>query len=292
MPTRRRSYIGDIKPSNVLVSVQGETVVPKIIDFGVAKATEQRLTEKTVFTERGQILGTPEYMSPEQAEMGARGIDTRTDIYSLGVLLYELLAGGLPFDSKQIRQAGYAEMQRIIREVEPPKPSIRASDLMAESQIPGHMELRSLGRQLRGDLDWITMKAMAKDRERRYSTASEIVADIRRHLSNRPVVAGPPSAIYRLRKFIRKNRGPVGAVAAVLLALALGAGGEREPVQRIRDAPAADRISAPRCQAAGLCCEYHGRCLESRAWQSRGVSSPTERVSGRAAKLGMVPPPP
>jgi non-specific serine/threonine protein kinase/serine/threonine-protein kinase len=163
----------DLKPSNVLVMVQDGKPLPKIIDFGVAKATNQRLTEKAVFTELGQIIGTPEYMSPEQAEMGATDIDTRTDIYSLGVLLYELLVGELPFDSGELRQAGYAEIQRIIREEEPPKPSTRLSHLTEGSKKVAERrktDLVKLLREIRGDLDWITMKALEKDRVRRYGT--------------------------------------------------------------------------------------------------------------------------
>ena len=215
----------DLKPSNVLVTVQDGQAVPKVIDFGVAKAISQRLTEQTIFTEQGQLIGTPEYMSPEQAEMSGLNIDTRTDIYSLGVLLYELLVGALPFDPKSLRQAGYSEIQRIIREQEPPKPSMRLSSLGGQSITVARQrrtDLVTLTGQLRGDLDWITIKAMEKDRTRRYSSASEMAADIRRHLSNEPVSASPPRAGYRLRKFVRRHRLGVAAAAAVSLALVLG----------------------------------------------------------------------
>jgi non-specific serine/threonine protein kinase/serine/threonine-protein kinase len=216
----------DIKPSNVLVTVIDGVAVPKVIDFGIAKATNQRLTEKTIFTQLGVLVGTPEYMSPEQAEMTGLDIDTTTDIYSLGVLLYELLAGALPFDSARLRQAGYAEIQRIIREEEPARPSTRLTDLGDTASAVAKRrgtDLSSLARELRGDLDWITLKAMEKDRTRRYASASELAADLRRHLADEPVVARPVSFSYRTWKFVRRHRG--GAVAAgVIAALAVGSG--------------------------------------------------------------------
>ena len=177
----------DLKPSNILVTLQDGKPVPKIIDFGVAKATAQRLTEQTLYTELGQIVGTPEYMSPEQAEMSGSDIDTRTDVYSLGAILYELLVGALPFDSKSLRSAGYAEIQRIIREVDPPKPSTRFIQVEADSETTAtrrRTDRRTLLRRLRGDLDWITMKALEKNRARRYESASELAADVERHLNH------------------------------------------------------------------------------------------------------------
>ncbi|UCD75646.1 MAG: serine/threonine protein kinase, partial [Phycisphaerales bacterium] len=212
----------DLKPGNVLVLVKDGQAIPKVIDFGVAKAVHQRLTERTIFTEQGRLIGTPAYMSPEQAEMGGEDIDTRSDIYSLGVLLYELLTGALPFDLKTLRQSAFGEVQRIIREDDPPKPSTRISgngeDLTAHA-AECRVDPRSLARELRGDLDWIVMKAMEKDRTRRYETASELAMDIRRHLEHEPVQARPPSRAYRLRKFVRRNRAGVaaGAVAAISL---------------------------------------------------------------------------
>jgi serine/threonine protein kinase/Tfp pilus assembly protein PilF len=215
----------DIKASNVLVTIQDDKPVPKIIDFGVAKAISQRLTERTMFTELGQLIGTPEYMSPEQAEMTGLDIDTRTDVYSLGVLLYELLVGVLPFESKELRSAGFDEIRRRIREQEPPKPSTRLTtpgfdtDHALKSR---QTDLPTLTRQLRGELDWITMKAMAKDRTQRYASASELAADILRYLKHEPVIAGPPSAMYRLGKYVRRHKVGVAAGALILMTMIIG----------------------------------------------------------------------
>ena len=190
----------DLKPSNVLVTVLDDHVVPKIIDFGVAKATAQPLTERTLFTELGVLIGTPEYMSPEQAEMGALDIDTRTDIYALGVIFYELLTGFLPIDRWTLRQAGLDGIRRLIREQEPPKPSTRITKLLTDSGEAAHNRHTEPGRlasALRGDLDWIAMKSLEKDRTRRYGSASDLVADIRQFLHIEPVLAGPPGTLYR-----------------------------------------------------------------------------------------------
>ncbi len=216
----------DIKPSNVMVTLHDGTPVPKVIDFGIAKATHHRLTEKTVFTEFRQFIGTPEYMSPEQAEMSGLDIDTRSDIYSLGVLLYELLAGTTPFDMKALRKAAYGEIQRIIREEEPEKPSTRFSSLGPASATIARnhqSDPSSLKRELRGDLDWITMKCLQKDRTRRYSAATDLAADLHRHLANEPVVAGPPGATYRVGKFVRRNRGLVVGSTTVFFILVAAA---------------------------------------------------------------------
>jgi tetratricopeptide (TPR) repeat protein len=215
----------DLKPSNILVVVQEDKPIPKIIDFGIAKATEHSLTEKTLFTEQGQLIGTPEYMSPEQAEMSGLDVDTRTDIYSLGVMLYELLVGVLPFDPETLRKSGFGEIQRIIRETDPPKASTRLSNLGdTQTSIAEHRktDVASLHRELKGDLDWITMKAMEKDRTQRYASASELEADIERYIRHEPVVAGPPSALYRIKKYIRRHKVGVAAAALVIMAMVIG----------------------------------------------------------------------
>ena len=215
----------DIKPSNVLVYTEDNRPLPKIIDFGVAKALTAPLTEQTLFTERGQLLGTPEYMSPEQAEMTRHDIDTRSDIYALGVLLYVLLTGALPFDRKMLERAGFAEILRIIREQDPPRPSTRLSSLGAEARHVA--EGRKTGpnllpRLVRGDLDWIVLKSLEKDRSRRYGTAAELAADIKRHLKNEPVQAGPPTVSYKLHKFIQRHHVGVLAASLVVAALVIG----------------------------------------------------------------------
>jgi serine/threonine protein kinase len=215
----------DINPSNVLVSVQDAQPTPKVIDFGVAKATNQRLVERTLFTEHGLLIGTPEYMSPEQ--IGGEEVDATTDIYSLGTLLYELLVGVLPFDVKMLRGAGYDEIKRIIREEETPRPAVRLHSLgvrTAEIATQRNTDPRTLEKQLRGDLDWITTKAMEKERIRRYASASELAADIERHLRDEPVLASPPGVVYRVRKLVRKRRGVFAAILIALLCLAVGTG--------------------------------------------------------------------
>ena len=214
----------DIKPSNVLVTLYDGKPVAKIIDFGVAKATDQRLTERTMFTQYGSIIGTLEYMSPEQAEMSALGVDTRSDIYSLGVLLYELLTGTTPLERAKLREAGYAEILKRIREEDPPKPSTRLSesrDAMPSISAQRKTEPARLTRLVKGELDWIVMKALEKDRSRRYETANGFARDIQRHLDGDAVEACPPSTAYRFQKFARKHRaGLVTGAAFVLLLLA------------------------------------------------------------------------
>ncbi|RIK67855.1 MAG: hypothetical protein DCC65_05125 [Planctomycetota bacterium] len=244
----------DIKPSNVLVGMVDGRHVAKVIDFGVAKATDHRLTEKTLFTAFHQMIGTPEYMSPEQAG-GSPDIDTRTDIYSLGVLLYELLTGAPPFASEHLRSAAYVEMQRIIREVEPLKPSLRLSGLWSPPRTPSRQEHThgrpdtaqprnddhgssledvaqyrrtdpsTLLRTVRGELDWIVMKCLDKERMRRYETANDLAIDIHRYLVGEPILAAPPSAVYRLRKFVRRHRAGVLTSAVIGVLLAMGVAG-------------------------------------------------------------------
>jgi len=213
----------DIKPSNIQVSIQGKQVMPKVIDFGVAKAISQPLTERTLVTEQGQFVGTPEYMSPEQAEMTGQDIDTRSDIYSLGVLLYGLLTGVLPFEAEELRKGSLDHIRYIIREKEPKTPSTRLKTISGEESTKQarlrRTDVRTLRRQLHGDLDWITIKAMEKDRTRRYQTVHALAEDIQRHLSYEPVLAGPPSKIYHMKKFLRKHR--TQAVAAAITAILL-----------------------------------------------------------------------
>ncbi len=212
----------DIKPSNVLVALYDGKPMPKVIDFGVAKATGQQLTEHTLVTGFGTIVGTLEYMSPEQAELNQLDIDTRSDIYALGVLLYELLAGTTPLDRKRLTSAAFTEMLRMIREVEPPKPSSRLSDSkhsLASISAQRQMEPAKLTKLVRGELDWIVMKALEKNRDRRYETASAFAADLERYLADEPVQACPPSAWYRFGKFARRNKIVLAMVAALALAV-------------------------------------------------------------------------
>jgi len=215
----------DLKPSNILVAAEGDKAIPKIIDFGVAKAISQPLTERTLLTEDSQLLGTPEYMSPEQADMAGEDIDTRSDIYSLGVLLYVLLTGALPFDSDTLRTGGIERIRQVIRETDPKTPSTRLTKLgdearkLAESR---RTEVAALAKRLHRELEWIPLKAMRKDRAERYRSAAELADDIENYLHGAPLIAGPLGPGYRLKKFVRRNRVLMGGIAAVLVVLLAG----------------------------------------------------------------------
>ena len=218
----------DIKPSNILVAFHDGVPVPKVIDFGIAKAIEGRLTDETACTSDGQLVGTPAYMSPEQAEMSSVDVDTRSDIYSLGVLLYEMLTSRTPFDQKKLVRSGLEEMRRTLREDEPPRPSVLLTSLPVTERIVAAAQRRveppRFIRSLKGELDWIVMKALEKDRRRRYETANALAMDIRRYLNREPVLACPPSQIYRLRKLASRNKAVFTSGAMVLLTLVAGLG--------------------------------------------------------------------
>ena len=259
----------DIKPSNVLVTLHDGVPVPKVIDFGIAKATSAELTKKTLFTQYAQILGTPEYMAPEQAEMSGLDIDTRADVYSLGVLLYELLTGTKPFDVKTALQVGFQELLRTIREDEPQKPSTRVSTRGAAAVVSGQpdVNVRAWSERLRGDLDWIVMKALEKDRSRRYDTPTGFAEDIARFLRDEAVLAAPPSAGYRLRKFVHRRRRLVAAASvAALLLLAGVVGTSWGMLQALRER---DRTEAARKEALT-------NLEKAQAAEARAVQSATE----------------
>jgi serine/threonine protein kinase len=235
----------DIKPSNILITVHDGLPMPKVIDFGIAKATEGRLTDNTMFTAAEQFVGTPAYMSPEQADISGLDVDTRSDIYSLGVLLYELLTGRTPFDTKALMQSGMDEMRRTLREKEPQLPSTMITSLrrteLALAAGQRHTEPPKLISQLKGDLDWIVMKALEKDRNRRYDTANGLALDVQRFIDSEPVLARPPGRLYRLKKLVRRNKIVFAAAGAVAAALLMGLGLSTWLFLRERDARVHER---------------------------------------------------
>ena len=283
----------DLKPSNVLVSTHDDQPYAKVIDFGIAKATGRRLTDLTLFTAQAQMMGTPLYMSPEQAE-GSADIDTRTDIYSLGVMLYELLTGSTPVPSDSLRVAAYAEIQRVIREVDPPLPSTRLRQSLDTG--PGvarqrGTEPRALTRQVRGELDWIVMKALDKERARRYETANALAMDLRRYLNGEPVLAAPPGAGYRARKFVRRHKGAVAAAVLVVTSLLAGVGAfawqariagqraaELEQVSRFQ----AEMLSQVDPTRAGELLSEDVRARHAAALAAAGVAEPERAAQAQA----------
>jgi serine/threonine protein kinase len=259
----------DIKPSNILISLEDDNAVPKIIDFGIAKALTDPLTERTLCTEQGEFVGTPEYMSPEQEKMTSEAVDTHTDIYSLGVVLYKLLTGVLPFDAKTLREGGVEHVRQVIREEDPKTPSTRLSTISDEESTKlarlRRRDVRTLKQKLHGDLDWITLKAMEKDPEQRYVTAHALAEDIHHHLNHEPVTARSPTTVYRLQKFVRRNRTQVitATVALVFTLLHCGSrdnvlsristGAYRSGSERSRDTPNGTKcfLRAAFCRSVG-----------------------------------------
>ncbi len=274
-----------------MVTLYDGKPVPKVIDFGVAKATEQKLTERTLFTQYGTMVGTLEYMSPEQAEMSALGVDTRSDIYSLGVLLYELLTGSTPLTHKRMKEAAYAEILRLIKEEEPPKPSTRLSDsgeALASISANRHTEPAKLTKLVRGELDWIVMKTLEKDRNRRYESASGLAMDVQRYLADEPVLACPPSAWYRFRKFAWRNKRAL-ITAALLGAMLLVVAGTFGWMARDRAAHRgrnAEAVAAllDQCEEALRADRADRAAIALEAAEGRAADGGAERLADRLAR--------
>jgi serine/threonine protein kinase/tetratricopeptide (TPR) repeat protein len=272
----------DLKPSNILVAVPDGKPVPKVIDFGLAKAVHQPLTEHTQYTSQGTLLGTPLYMSPEQTELGNPDVDTRTDVYALGVILYELLTGTTPLERERLRSAAWPEVLRLIKEEEPRRPSARLAGggPLADVAERRQAEPAKLARQVRGELDWIVMKCLEKDRGRRYETANGLATDVRRYLDGEPVLAVPPSPGYRLRKFLRRHRGPAVAAGLVVLALAAGLAGTLAGLVRADgEARRAQAAEADAREQACAACEQRDRAAEAAA-EARAISRHLTRMLG------------
>jgi len=277
----------DIKPSNILVTVNDGVPVPKVIDFGIAKATQGELTDKTVFTQFQQFIGTPAYISPEQAEMSSLDIDTRADIYSLGVLLYELLVGQTPFDAREMMQGGLDELRRIIREKEPLRPSTKLNTLPGDARTTAgkrrQTDAGKLVHQLQGDLDWIVLKCLEKDRARRYETANGLAMDIQRHLANEPIVARPPSTAYKIQKAWQRNKLVFTAAVAVALVLVVGISvstWQAVEATRARQAEKEQRIAAQKAQAAALLKQKEAE----EAWKNAEAARVSEATHRRLAE--------
>ena len=275
----------DLKPSNVLVSLIDSRAQPKIIDFGIAKAIGQQLTERTLFTAVGEVIGTPEYMSPEQADLSGQDVDTRTDVYSLGAMLYELLTGQLPFGSSELRGSGIDELRRVIREVQPTRPSRKVGTMGdASTDLARQRDTQpgALVRQLEGDLDWITLKALEKEPSRRYGTASELAADLRRHLRHEPVLAGPPSRLYRARKYVQRHRfGVAGAICLVLLLTGFAVAMAVQARQIARERDRANTEAAAATRVADFLAHMFKVSDPSEA---RGVSVTAREILDRASQ--------
>ena len=274
----------DLKPGNILVSEQDGTPVPKVIDFGVAKATKEKYSDQTMLTRVGALIGTLEYMSPEQLE-GSEDIDTRTDVYALGVILYELLAGKLPFDPTEHGNTTHLEMWRILRDTDPGKPSTRLDqqkEAATDTAAKRHTDVRSLKRRLSGDLDWITMKSLDKDRARRYDSPGALAADIQRHLDSEPVTAGPPSSLYRLSKFARRHKVGVTAAGFVAVALVVGMAGTTYGLLRARQAEREVRKEAAKTEAVNDF--LHGMLASANPSQAQGREVTVREVLSAASK--------
>ena len=284
----------DLKPGNILVTLHDGVPVPKVIDFGIAKATNHRLTERTLFTEFRQMIGTPAYMSPEQAEMSGLDVDTRSDVYSLGVILYELLTGTTPFGDKELRGKAYEEIQRIIRESEPPKPSTRLSALggtLAAVAAHRRVDPRKLHQLVRGELDWIVMKCLEKDRTRRYETANGLAMDVKRYLNDEAVTARPATTAYRLRTFARRHKFGVAATAAVATALVLGITGTTAGLVRARSAQKKAEVAETRAtQQKEYALKLLGEVGEARARAEREAARATAANGFLQSILGATQP--
>ena len=274
----------DLKPTNILVTMHDDKPVPKVIDFGVAKALNRKLTDNSVYTGFGQLVGTPMYMSPEQAQMSDLDVDTRSDVYSLGVLLYELVTGVTPFEEEQLKQAAFDEMRRIIREDEPPRPSARVSTLRDELLTTvcdrRSVDRHTLASSMRNELDWIVMKALEKDRTRRYESPGALALDVQRYLRNEPIEACPPSLRYQLRKMIVRHKSFFGATAVVIVALTLGV------IATSWEAMVATRAKnrAQTAEAEAVAAKEHAVAAEDRA--SRHLQGALDAVDQMLSRVG------